>query len=253
MTYHVVSSGGIEIACETEGEGSSVLLIHGFGANRTITWRNTGWFDLLTRAGHRVIALDCRGHGQSAKPHSPEVYDDRYMAGDAFAVLQQLEVSSADVIGYSMGAQLAIRLMHAHSPAVRRCVLGGLGQHYFVPTPEINETIADALERDDPEGISFPLAREFRTFCERAGDDMKAMAACMRRPRRIIQPEELRVLPQPVLVVCGAEDDLAGSPEPLARAFAHGQSNVVPKRNHHSTVGDRGFKDAVLQFFAKPD
>ena len=43
MTYHVVASGGIDIAYETVGEGTPVLLIHGFGANRTITWRNTGW------------------------------------------------------------------------------------------------------------------------------------------------------------------------------------------------------------------
>ena len=253
MDYHVTGSGGIDIACETMGEGPPVLLIHGFGASRGITWRNTGWFDVLIKAGHQVIALDCRGHGESGKPHAPEDYDDGIMASDALAVLASLGIESADVMGYSMGAQLAIRLMHDRPTAVRRCVLAGIGESYFHPTPQVNEAIARALEGSDPAAIQMPIAREFRIFCERAGDDLVAMAACMRRPRRIFSRQELNTLSQHVLVVCGSEDTLAGSPEALANAFSHGESLIVPKRNHHSTVGDRVYKEAVVSFFAQPD
>jgi hypothetical protein len=59
-------------------------------------------------------------------------------------------------------------------------------------------------------------------------------------------------LSQKVLVVCGEQDDWAGSPEPLARAFPDGQAVIVPKRNHHSTVGDRAYKDAAIAFLAAP-
>jgi len=253
MNYHVAGSGGIDIACERIGEGPPVLLIHGFGASRGITWRNTGWFDVLIKAGHQVIALDCRGHGESGKPHMPEDYDDGIMASDALAVLAGLDIESADVMGYSMGAQLAIRMMHDRPAAVRRCVLAGVGESYFQATQQVNEIIAQGLEASDPATIQIPIAREFRTFCERAGDDLIAMAACMRRPRRIFSSQELSTLPQRVLVVCGSEDTLTGSPEPLANAFPHGQSLTVPKRNHHSTVGDRVYKEAVVSFFAQPD
>ncbi len=253
MTYHVVASGGIDIAYETVGEGTPVLLIHGFGANRTITWRNTGWFDVLVKAGHRVIAMDCRGHGQSGKPHAPKAYDEGQLAADAMAVLTQAGAGAADVMGYSMGAHVAIRLMHDHPAAFGRCVLAGAGETYFALLPEITEAIARGLESDDASGIGMPIAREFRTFCERAGDDLKAMAACMRRKRRIFSPAELAPASQPVLVVCGSDDTVAGSPEVLARAFPHGQSITVPKRNHHSTVGDRVYKDAVVNFFASED
>ena len=251
MNYHVAASRGIDIACETTGEGPPVLLIHGFGANRGITWRNTGWFDVLVKAGHQVIAMDCRGHGQSGKPHAPEDYDEGAMAADAFAVLAKLGIGAAHVMGYSMGAQLAIRLMHDRPAVVRRCVLAGIGETYFQPSLEINETIAQAIEANDPATIQLPIAREFRSFCERAGDDLVAMAACMRRPRRIFSPEELTALSHHVLVVCGSEDTLAGPPEPLAGAFAHGESRIVPKRNHHSTVGDRVYKEAAVNFFAQ--
>lgn len=253
MTYHVAGFGGIDIAYDVVGDRSPVLLIHGFGANRGITWKNTGWYDALVKAGHKVIAPDCRGHGHSEKPHDAAAYDEGAMTADAVAVLAHANVVQADVMGYSMGAQLAIRLMHDAPRRVRRCVLAGLGENYFHLSRSSTEAIAQALETNDPSGITLPIAREFRAFCERAGDDLKAMAACMRRPRRIFTSEELRTLTQPVLVVCGSEDSLAGSPEPLARAFPNGTNLIVPNRNHHSTVGDRAYKDAVIRFFANSD
>ena len=116
------------------------------------------------------------------------------MAVDAMAVLTQAGAGAADVMGYSMGAQVAIRLMHDHPAAFGRCVLAGAGETYFALLPEITEAIARGLESDDASGIGMPIAREFRAFCERAGDDLKAMAACMRRKRQIFRPRNSPLL-----------------------------------------------------------
>jgi pimeloyl-ACP methyl ester carboxylesterase len=252
MTYYVTASDGTYIAYDCMGDGSPIVLIHGFGASRTITWANTGWYQTLMRAGHKVIAIDCRGHGESQKPHAPADYDEGRMAMDIVAVLADLEIPESDVMGYSMGAQLAIRLMHDAPYRVRRAVLGGIGESYFHTAKELTETIARGLLAKDPSKITDPIAREFRIFCERAHDDLAAMAACMRRPRRIFSPDELHAMPQKALVVCGAEDNMSGPPEPLARAFVDAQLLIVPKRNHHSTVGDPAYKDAVVAFLAHP-
>jgi len=250
MTYYVTASDGTDIAYDCMGEGPPVVLIHGFGANRVITWSNTNWYQTLTRAGHKVIAIDCRGHGESDKPHDRADYDEGRMAMDIIAVLADLEIPETDVMGYSMGGQLAIRLMHDAPGRVRRAVLGGLGENYFLAAERRHETIAEALLARDLAKIADPVARDFRVFCEKAGDDLAAMAACIRRPRRIFTPEELRALPQKVLAVCGAEDPMVGSPEVLARAFRDAQLLIIPKRNHHSAVGDRAFKDAAVAFLA---
>ncbi|HEY4264598.1 MAG TPA: alpha/beta fold hydrolase [Micropepsaceae bacterium] len=250
MTYYVTVSDGTDIAYDCMGDGLPLVLIHGFGANRNITWSNTNWYQTVQRARHKLIAIDCRGHGESEKPHEPADYDEERMAMDVIAVLAALEIPEVDVMGYSMGAQIAIRLMHDAPGRVRRTILAGIGENYFRPSKDAVESIAAGLLAKDATEVTDPVAREYRSFCEKAGDDLVAMAACIRRPRRIFPPEELRALAQKVLVVCGEQDDTAGSPGPLSDAFRDAATLIVPKRNHHSTVGDRSFKDAVVAFLA---
>jgi pimeloyl-ACP methyl ester carboxylesterase len=250
MTEFVTAKDGIRIAYEVQGDGAPVVLVHGFGSSRAVNWKNTLWYQTLTRAGHRVIALDCRGHGESGKPHDADAYEEGRMAADIVAVLDGLKIAAADVMGYSMGGFLAMRLMQDAPSRVRRAVLAGVGETYFTVSTEWADTIAAGLLAPDPAAITDPQAREFRTFCERLGNDLIALAACIRRPRRSLTPPELRLLPHEVLVVCGADDDVAGSPEPLSAAFAHARALIVPRRNHHSTVGDHAYKDAVLEFLS---
>jgi pimeloyl-ACP methyl ester carboxylesterase len=223
-------------------------LVHGFGASRAITWSNTNWYQTVLRAGRRLVAMDCRGHGQSGKRYDAASYDEGLMAQDVLSVLDSLGLESADLMGYSMGGFLAIRLMHDFPDRVRRVVLAGVGETYFRYSRERAEIIAQGLLAADPLTVTDPEALAFRTFCERAGNDLKALAACILRPRRVFQPAELARLAHPVLVVCGELDDTSGPAAPLSDALAHGRAVTVPRRNHHSTVGDRVYKDAVLAF-----
>ncbi len=75
-------SDGIDIAYVDEGNGDPILLIHGFASSAQVNWVDTGWVRHLTREGRRVIAMDNRGHGHSAKPHDPALYGgDRFFIG----------------------------------------------------------------------------------------------------------------------------------------------------------------------------
>jgi pimeloyl-ACP methyl ester carboxylesterase len=252
MTDFATAADGTAIAYETQGEGPPVVLVHGFGASRTITWANTNWYQTLTRAGRRLVAIDCRGHGQSGKPHDQPSYEEGRMATDILTVLDLLGIAKADIIGYSMGGYLAIRLMSDAPHRVRRTVLAGVGENYFRASRERAEIISQGLLAPDPATIVDPEALAFRTFCERAGNDLVALAACIRRSRHIAEPSELQVIAHPVLVICGEVDDTSGAPGRLAAAFPHGRAVILPRRNHHSSVGDRVFKDTALDFL-KPD
>ena len=58
--------------------------------------------EALGTAGYRVIALDCRGHGQSGKPQDPGQYGLE-MVRDVVRLLDHLNVERAHVVGYAMG------------------------------------------------------------------------------------------------------------------------------------------------------
>jgi len=248
MTEFVTAPDGVRIAYDSVGEGRPVLLIHGFASNRDINWRKPGWYEHLRHAGHRVIALDNRGHGESSKPHDIASYDESIMVGDAIAVLDALRIPQCDVVGYSMGGYLLIRMMHDRPERVARAVCGGIGGTYFGFWDKRAKKIADAMLTKDVEGIADPLAQEFRRFAERAGDDLPAMAACIQRPRITFTMEELRAIATPVLFVNGENDEMSGPPERLARLFPNSRLEIVPGRDHHRTAGDPLFKRAATDF-----
>lgn len=251
MTNFAQGNDGVRIAWEEAGPetgiGEPVLLVHGFASDRMQNWRAPGWYLTLTGAGRRVIAFDCRGHGESDKPHDPESYGDR-MIDDAVRVMDAAGLEASDVMGYSMGGMIAVALAMRHPKRVRRTIVAGVGETYFRDAPRRRIAIADALEAPDAAALTDPIQRQFRLFAGQKGKDLRALAACMRKERTIYSAEQLGQWQGEVLVVCGETDNLTGSPEGLARAFPNGRAVVVPKRDHMTAVGDKVYKGAVLEF-----
>ncbi|HUO97260.1 MAG TPA: alpha/beta hydrolase [Rhizomicrobium sp.] len=241
---------GVRIAYAVAGEGKPVLLIHGFASSMEQNWGSTGWIARLRSAGFRVVSMDLRGHGRSDKPHDPQAYGE-HMVGDILAVMDAAGVPDADVMGYSMGAMLTIRILMEHAARVRRAIVAGLGANYFSEHQSWREMIAEAMLAGDTSAIDDREARKFRIFGGQKGKDRLALAACMRSRRRMYSPQELNDSQRPVLVVVGENDALAGSPFPLASAFADGRAVLVPNRDHMTTVGDPGYKRAVLEFLSE--
>ncbi|MCK5551391.1 MAG: alpha/beta fold hydrolase, partial [Hyphomicrobiaceae bacterium] len=116
---HTFDSNGVEIAYVDEGAGDPVLLIHGFASNVATNWIDTGWVQTLTAAGRHVIAFDNRGHGRSAKLYSTDDYGAALMAEDARRLLDHLNIETADIMGYSMGARISAFLAIAHPQRAR--------------------------------------------------------------------------------------------------------------------------------------
>ena len=239
----------MRIAYETSGEGPPVLLIHGFGSSRAQNWRATTWYKALTDAGYRVVAMDCRGHGDSDKPHDSSFYNYEKMAGDALAVMKAAGIERAYIIGYSMGGHIGIEILMRHPQAVCKLAIAGVGERYLRGQFEARFEIAEAILENDVDRISNPVAKGFRIFAGQAGKDRVALAACMRGDRRAYSAVELARTMRPVLVVCGANDETSGAPGPLAAAFRDACSVIVPGRDHMSAVGDKVTKDAVISFF----
>ncbi|MDA7945884.1 MAG: alpha/beta hydrolase [Hyphomicrobiaceae bacterium] len=240
-------SDGVEIAFLDEGSGDPILLIHGFASNVMINWVDTGWVRTLTGAGHRVIAIDNRGHGASEKLYDPEVYPSPTMAEDARRLLEHLDIARADVMGYSMGARITAFLAMRHPELVRSAVFAGLGMN-MVRGVGGSGPIAKALEAPTIDDVTNETARTFRAFAESTGGDLLALAACIRASRDKITAEEIGTLKLPVLVAVGSKDVIGGSATDLAALIPGAEALVIEGRDHMKAVGDRSYKDGVLAF-----
>jgi pimeloyl-ACP methyl ester carboxylesterase len=239
--------GGVEIAFLDEGQGEPIVLVHGFASTAEINWVHPGWVATLTRAGRRVIALDNRGHGASAKLYDPAAYHSARMADDISALLDHLALGGADVMGYSMGARIAAFFALAHPGRLRRAILGGLGIH-LVHAAGLPEGIAQALEAPSLADVHDPTGRMFRAFAEQTRSDLQALAACARGSRQTLTPSELGLIRAPVLVAVGTRDAIAGSAHELASLLPCGRALDIIERDHMLAVGAKEFKQAVLRF-----
>ena len=244
------SSHGIDIAFRGTGAGEPILLIHGFASNSVVNWYSTGWVSALVDDGRRVIAMDVRGHGGSAKLHDPAAYRPPLMAGDAANLLDHLAIPQADVMGYSMGGRIAACLALERPDLVRALVIGGMGRN-LVDGVGGEDEIAAALEAPAGVPIADAVARNYRAFAERTGGDLKALAACMRGQREMIAAERLAHIRAPVLVAVGSDDATAGSAAGLAALISGAEAFDIAGRDHMRATGDNRFKAAVLDFLRR--
>ena len=249
MTATARSSDGCELVWTDAGAGEAVLLVHGFASTLRRNWQTTGWMDALARAGFRAIAYDQRGHGDSGKRYEPADYGPQRLVDDALAVLAAAKVERAAVMGYSMGARVALEVALTHADRVQAMILSGVGPHMrdFGGPSGDREIVAGALEADDPSGFP-PAARFYRTFAEQNHQDRRALAACWRRPIRAVTREDLEAVAMPTLVAVGDRDGVAGDASPLARAIPGARLVLLQGKDHMTAVGAKQHREAVIAF-----
>ena len=111
----VVTDDGVTLAGEESGVGPAIVLLHGVTATRRYVVMGSR---TLERSGHRVIAYDARGHGQSQPAPTPDAYGYELLSADLRAVLDAAGVQRAVLAGASMGAHTAVRFALEHPQRV---------------------------------------------------------------------------------------------------------------------------------------
>jgi len=99
-----VDADGVGIEYEVTGQGRPVLLLHGWPDSGRL-WRHQ--VPLLAAAGFQVVVPDLRGYGRSGKPEEVEAYSLPVVARDVLAVLADMKIARAHLVGHDWGATLA--------------------------------------------------------------------------------------------------------------------------------------------------
>ena len=245
---------GVKIRYITEGKGEPVVLLHALGASAEM-WSQTepkkvNVFAALAKE-YRVIAMDCRGHGKSDKPHDVEKYGTE-MTEDVVRLLDHLKIKKTHVIGYSMGAGIAGDLLVRHPDRVLSVTLGA-GGPLFEPSrkakaetgfKEIMESWAAQLERGESKD---PIHK---------GKDQKALAAVIRSMIKIkpTTEEQLKANKRPAFVVYGSIDmgieALIKQYQELAKLLG-ADAKVIEGGLHMGTDSSPEFLEAVQGFLKK--
>ena len=244
-------NGEVEIAYLDEGEGDPIILVHGFASSKNVNWVYPTWVSELRKSGRRVIALDNRGHGDSAKLYDPAQYSIPTMAGDVLGLMNHLGIQQADIMGYSMGGRMTAWLGLNEPQRLRSAILGGIGVGGLIEGRGPGENVAAALEAPSLDDVTDPVGRTFRAFAEQTRSDRKALAACLRGSREQMSPQDAARIDVPVLIAVGTADEIAGSAAALSEIIPGSEVLDIPNRDHMRAVGDKVYKNGVIDFLSR--
>ena len=238
-------SDGIRIHYTDDGAGPPVVLVHGLTSSAERNWRRPGVIDALVAAGRRVIAIDCRGHGESDKPHDPAAYAGTRMGDDVVALMDHLGIETADLAGYSMGGMIAASLLARRPERFRRVIIAGVGD-WLLRAGDGQLRGVQAPRHGGPvrRAVGGWLMRR---IARSMGNDPDALAAIAKAPRQPLGVTKLARVSIPVLLLVGRSDRSAGTPAHLAAAIPGARIEKVPG-SHITAVIDPAFRRAMVEF-----
>jgi len=196
---------------QTDGPagGGAVLLLHSLGTNLHL-WDPQA--AALSRAGHRVIRPDLRGHGLSEAPAGP--YTMQLLARDALGLLDHLGVGQAHVCGVSIGGRIAMELAVLAPDRIRSLALCDTALEF--PPPEAWQQRMDAVAQGGMAAVadavmerwvldqSLPSSKALRRMLLRT--DPAGYAGCAAALRDTRGADVLGRVTCPATVVVGDKD-----------------------------------------------
>ncbi len=224
---------GLRMYDEEHGRGRALVLLHGGGSTVQTTF---GAILPKLARGHHVIAPEQQGHGHTADIDRPLSFEQ--MADDTAALLEQLGVRDADVLGFSNGGMVAMQLAIRHPALVRRLIVCSSFYAHAGLAPALRQGFAHATAANMPA----PLRDAYLA----AAPHPEALPAFVAKTVAMMQsftdiPEAtLRAIQAPMLVMLGDADVV--SPEhaaQLARLVPHAELAVFPGSGHGRTSARR--------------
>ena len=195
-----VNVNGLKMYYEIHGEGQPLILLHG-----AFSGIGTSFGKLLPglSARRQVIAFELQAHGRTADIDRPLTLEA--MADDVAEAIQKLGVGQADVLGYSMGAAVALHVVVRHPQVVRKLIF--VSATYKLSG--IHPGLMDGLAEMKPEMMyGSPFHEEYMRIAPHPENFNRLFAKKteMDRHTRDFSDEEIRAIQAPTLLVFGDSD-----------------------------------------------
>jgi pimeloyl-ACP methyl ester carboxylesterase len=252
MTSMRAKLNGIEIEYQDGGQGSPVLLGHGYSATGRM------WDGQRAALGdrYRVISWDMRGHGQTDSPDDPAQYSAALTVADMRALLQHCGVERAVVGGLSLGGYMSLAFYRAHPEMVRALVIcdSGPGYRNAEARAAWNTRAHERAAELESRGLE-ALAGRSREMREAMGHHRSAQGLAHAARGMLAQPDSAVIdsLPSvrvPTLVIVGDRDQPFLAPcEYMTKKIPGARLEVIPEAGHSSNLDQPGIVNRVLASF----
>jgi pimeloyl-ACP methyl ester carboxylesterase len=226
---YFTASDGVKIHYLEAGRGTPVVLIHGYTGSAEGNWFANGVAEALAR-NHRVVAIDCRGHGKSDKPHDPLKYGPQ-LVKDVLEMMDHLKIDQAHVHGYSMGGFIVTGLLARAPQRFITASYGGSG------VGEVDDKYKAEVPPDNPgrDPLEDEASKKLRSRPDRDQDALEAVRQYPWKPgeRGNIDLAKIRI---PVLAINGEFDRPNAKTHRMKRELANFQSVVLPGKSHLTAI-----------------
>jgi len=226
----------VKIHYRVEGKGIPLVIHHGLSGYAE-SWRAAGYFEPLE--DYKLILLDARGHGASGKPHSPDDYAMKYMAGDVVAVLDQLGVDKSFYWGFSLGGRVGLSLCKYAPERFSGLIIGAMGADEWDTEASVNrrkdmisffkggnEGIIKEMEEASGGKISDQDRKHYNEI------DVDAMISILKCNEHLGYEEFLPKNRIPTLLYCGDKDYYYPSAKRCTEIMPNSELVTLPELDH---------------------
>jgi pimeloyl-ACP methyl ester carboxylesterase len=245
---------GIEIEYQDGGQGSPVLLGHGYSATGRM------WDGQRAALGnsYRVISWDMRGHGQTESPSDPAQYSAALTVADMRALLGHCGVERAVVGGLSLGGYVSLAFYLAHPEMVRALVIcdSGPGYRNAQARAAWNTRAYERADELDRTGLA-ALAGRSREMREAMGHHRSAQGLAHAARGMLAQESSavidgLATIQVPTLIIVGDQDQPFLAPsEYMAKKIPGARLEVIAGAGHSSNLDQPAAFNRVLLDFLR--
>lgn len=251
-------SDGVTLHFTDQGTGPAVVMLHAFAGSSTL-WESNG---LMPLDGFRAISFDARGHGASGKPTTADAYGTQ-LVDDVIELLDSRGIESAHIVGYSMGAETALKLATEHPERILSLVLAGSGwsgedeaQTYGFVSGALSEsaTFGDFMAMmpagdmtEDEQMTAFATLLSHGISPDQDAAPLAATAAAMDELINL-GAAELAAIPVPVLGIAGETDEERANVGHLSDAIPDFTFVMIPGADHLAAPLTPLFTETVTDF-----
>ena len=216
------------------GRGEPLLLLHGNGESHEYFIHQIEYFSKK----YRVIALDTRGHGQTARGKAP--FTIRQFAEDLYHFMQQRGIKKAHILGFSDGGNIALVFAMKYPQCVNKLILNGANLYSKGVKPSIQIPII----------IGYKFAVMFAPKSKEAQKNAEMLGLMVNEPN--IHPDELAQISAHTLVIAGTRDMIKKSHTELISRRIPNAKLILIKGNHFiANKQPEVFNSAVESFLSE--